>query len=145
MDSALTELMVQVLAPFDEKRRDQMVVWMERELESQSIVDNVQDHVSGHEWTILQKSPVNAEAVVFCMLFHETMRAVCIYTCKTTPIAPDQASFEYFKEWSFGGGFNVHGPISPSALFEDLRLFAEGPPSEDDAPAAKTNGTSANA
>jgi hypothetical protein len=119
MESAAVELLQQVLAPFEDEDRAEMIAWMETEREG-------------------------GGAVVFAMLFHEGLRAFFIYSChraetgQTSEDGQPILAFSYYKEIAFGGGFSSHGPISPEALHADLRQFAEE--AEDPEPQKKTNG-----
>jgi hypothetical protein len=149
MESAAVELLQQVLAPFEDEDRAEMIAWMEAELKTQAITDDLQDHVSGYHWQLVGVTPAQAEregggAVVFAMLFHEGLRAFFIYSChraetgQTSEDGQPILAFSYYKEIAFGGGFSSHGPISPEALHADLRQFAEE--AEDPEPQKKTNG-----
>jgi hypothetical protein len=117
----MTEMLGHVLSPFPEDRRNAMISWVEREMETRPLIDNLTSD-DGVNWVLGEPSPGNPGAVIFAMLYHEPIRGVVIYSVSMTPADGGQTAFEYFRETCFNPR-HVHGPISGDALFLDLHEF----------------------
>jgi hypothetical protein len=136
----MTEMLGKVLAPFEDKQRDEMIGWVEREMESYPLIDNLTS-ADGVNWQLGQPSPGSGvDATVWAMLYNEQIRGVVIYTVSINPAEGDRFTFEYFREVCFNPK-HMHGPISAEALYIDLALFVQ-PERE---PEPKLNGAGAQA
>jgi len=140
MASSLIELLKDhVLAPFTAEQRDAMVSWMEHEIETRPLIDNLTSE-DGVNWVLGENSPGNEGATVFAMLHHETMRAIIIYSVAITPDpAAGGTRFEYFREVCYNPK-HQHGPISGPALFLDFREFVAVDLEQKDAGGGQPNG-----
>lgn len=118
----MIEMLGHVLAPFPEDKRAAMLSWVENEIRTRPLIDNLTS-VEGVNWALGDPSPGNGGgALVFAMLYHEPIRGVVIYSVTMTPQDDGQTAFEYFREVCFNPR-HMHGPISGDALFLDFQEF----------------------
>lgn len=119
----LMGVLAEVLGPFPEGQRKQMLAWAGRVMDSGSVLQIVQND-AGIVWEIGKGSPSNANHTIFAILVDEVGRVVAY----SFAIGKDEQGREgalYFKEVIFTPR-TAFGPISGQGLFNDWAAIMGG-------------------
>jgi hypothetical protein len=123
MDTALESTLRQVLAPFDEEDREELIAWVAHEAETRPL-HTLYENADGVVWQIGKENPTNESLLVFAILYEEEATKPCmhIYSCGMVQGDGEQTGMVYYKDVSFNPK-HLHGPIAPRALFFDWGEF----------------------
>jgi hypothetical protein len=123
MDQALEVTLRQVLAPFAEEDREEMIAWVKHEADTRPL-HTLYENADGVVWQIGKENPTNESLIVFAILYEEEATKPCmhIYSCGAVKSESGETGMVYFKDVSFNLK-HVHGPIAPRALMFDWGEF----------------------
>lgn len=119
----LMEVLGEVLGPFPEGQRKQMLAWAARVMDSGSVLQIVQND-AGVVWEIGKASPHNGAHTIFAILVDAVGRVVA-YSFAVGKDDQGREGALYFKEVVFTPR-TAFGPISGQGLFNDWAAIMGG-------------------
>jgi hypothetical protein len=111
----------EVLAPLGTDRVEQIIGWVGNEIRTRPLIAYCWDGHHDAAWEITKDSPISEGRKVFAMLHWEAQRAVVAYCFKEVEVG-GQKGVQFFREVIMDPK-HITGPVSHTALFDDLRAF----------------------